>query len=453
MPKKFLEDMVKSKRAMAAKKQGFKPKEIDVTQITETRVEFIEATKDSTPKNKSRYFLWFVALFSLVFCFFAVSLLFAKAKIVVNPKTENVTLNENLVADKDSDANGMSFDLVVIPGQTSKNITVTGEKNVSIPATGTVVIFNSFSSASQVLNTNTRLEGSNGKVYMTQNQITVPGISKDGTPGQIEVAINAAVPGVEYNSGPLDFTIIGFKGTPKYSKFIVRSKPGTTIAGGFVGEAPDVSPTDLAIAQGELKTTLQTELLTKATAQIPDGFILFKDATFLDTNASDISSVYNLDSTATLTLSGTFYGVILNQQELTQKIAQDNVENYDGSDVYIPGIKNLVFSTSAIPSGDASTTPTTTSTTSAPSTSSVGGSSISTLQSLNFNLSGPATIVWKLDVDKFTSDLLGKAKSDFTQILSQYPNVDSATLTITPIWKMSIPSQNKNVTVIVNYPQ
>ena len=381
-------------------------------------------------ESKPRYFLWVIALISVAFCFFAVSFLFARAKVVVNPKIQNVVLSEKLSADKDSNNGGLSFDLVIIGGQESENVQATGEKNVSVNATGTVVIFNSFSSFSQNLSVDTKLEGSNGKVYKTQAKITVPGMSKDGTPGQVEVGIYAAGAGESYNSIPLDFGIVGFKGTPKYSKFIVRSKTGTAISGGFTGEAPDISASDMAAAQNGLKTTLQTDLLKKATNQIPDGYILYKDAVFLNADNSNISSVYNQDNSATLTLKGTLYGIILNEKELTKKIAEDNINKYDGSDVYIPSIKSLVF---GVPQGLDST-------------------SVAGAQSINFSLSGRALIVWKLDENKFVADLLGKSKSYFSQILSQYPNIDSATLTVTPIWKMSVPDQAKDVKVIVNYP-
>ena len=75
------------------------------------------------------------------------------------------------------------------------------------------------------------------------------------------------------------------------------------------------------------------------------------------------------------------------------------------------------------------------------------------MKSINFNLSGPAKIVWKLDENKFITDLLGKLKKDFNQILSQYPNIDSATLTLSPFWKRSISDQAKKIKVIVNYPK
>ena len=458
MPKRPLDDMVRVKKVTPVTvKEVVKPKlkpkkEVEEAREVTRKFEPIESYSDYK-SNSYRYFLWLVALISIAFCFFAVSFLFSKANVLVNPKTEDVVLDENLSANKDSDANGLSFDTVTIPGQESTIVPATGEKNVSTPATGTVMIFNAFSSSPQNLDVDTRLEGSNGKIYKTQSKVVVPGMSKDGTPGQISVPIYGAAPGQEYNSPPLDFTILGFKGTPKYSKFTVRSQPGTQISGGFVGQAPDISTADKLTAVAQLKATLQSDLLQKATVQIPDGFILFKNAVFLSTDDSDLSFVYNnQNNTATLTLEGTLNGIILSEKELTKKIAENEIDKYDGSDVYIPKIKNLVFSMSTQTSVP-TTTPSVTSATSGtqPDTS-ANDVSLPDLQNINFNLSGPAKIVWRLDVDKFTSDLLGKSKNDFTQILSQYPNVDSATLTLTPIWKISIPDQAKDVNVTVNYP-
>ena len=426
MSKQMLEDMVRVKHTKEEIKKEPKPKEIYKIPTIKNEVEYAY-----TPK-KSRTLLWVIAFFSILVCFFAISFLFAKADILVTPKTKDLVLNENLSASKDSNSNGLFFNLIAIPGEESETVQASGEKDVSIKATGTVIIYNSFSSTPQNLSIDTKLEGSNGKIYKTQKKVVVPGMSKNGTPGQVEVGIYAAVAGQSYNSGPLDFTILGFKGTPKYSKFKIRSKTGTLIVGGFVGQAPVISDADKALALSKLKNTMQTELIKKAT--YPDGFILYKNAVFLNTDDSNLSSVYNQDNSATLTLKGTLYGIIFSEQELTQKIAEDNVDKYDGSDIYIPNIKNLNFSLST----------------------QMGLSdnvSFDNVQNINFNLSGPVEIVWKLDVDKFTSDLLGKSKKDFSQVLSQYSNIYSATLTITPVWKMSIPDKTKDVKVIVNYPQ
>jgi hypothetical protein len=417
MPKHLLEDMVQTKHI---NRRSAEPKEKQEE----------EGIKISGAKTRSRFMLWLVALVSVVFFLFALSSLFTKAEVKVNPKIEDMVLNENLSASKDSNSsNGiLSFNLMVVSGTENKNIQASGKKDVSEKATGMVVIYNIFSSSSQALSVDTRLEGSNGKIYKTQEKTIVPGMNKDGTPGSVEVKIYGAEAGPDYNSGPLDFKIFNFQGTPKYSKFYGRSKG--EISGGFIGQAPDISDADRATAVNDLKTALGAELLQKAANQIPGGFILFKDATLLDTSDSNISSIYKKDNSLTLTQSGTFYGLIFNEQELTKKIAQDNIDKYDGSDVYVPNIKNLTFTLSD-----------------------KDNVSLDSAQNIDFNLSGPAKIVWKLDVNKFTADLLGKSKSDFKQILSRYPGIDSASLTVSPFWKMSIPDKTKNVKVIVNYPQ
>ena len=410
----------------------------DMVEKVKKPVEFKKEIIKKPIKNKSRYMLWSVAFISVVFFLFSISFLFGQAKVLVNPKIKEVVLNENLSAKKNGNVNDLSFDLVIIGGDESVTVKTLGEKDVNQKATGTVIIYNAFSSSPQPLSIDTRLEGSNGKIYKTQTKTIVPGMSKNGTPGSIEVKIYASVAGAEYNSAPLDFKIFGFKGTSKYSKIYARSKG--EITGGLVGKVPNISDADKVSTVNNLKVALQAKLLEQATNQIPNGFILFKNAIFLNTddikNEPNITSTYDKDSNmTTLTLSGTFYGILFDEQKLTKKIAQDNIDKYDDSDVFIPNIRDLDFTLSA----QAGLT-------------NKDNVSFGDLQNINFNLSGSVKIVWKLDVDKFTTDLLGKSKKDFSQILSQYPNVDSATLTLSPLWKISIPNKAKDVKVIVNYP-
>ena len=454
MPKNFFQDMVKIKKEKKERINVPPPIQVSPRRIPpvaeppvvfernpvkEPKEEefFIEnkfASVDDTtdrPNNgkKSKRALWIVAIISFIFFIFAISYLFSKVVVTVNPKMQDAILDENLSASKDASNSDLAFDLMVIPGEESKNIPVTGEKDVSVKATGTVVIFNSFSSSPQRLDIDTRLEGSNGKIYKTVKQTIVPGM-KGNTPGSLEVGIYAMNAGSEYNSGPLDFKIFGFKGTSKYSKFAVRTKTGTEITGGFVGKAPDISDADKKTTLIGLKSALQAKLFQKATDQIPSGFILFKDAVFLNADDSNFSSVYNKDNTATLTLKGTLYGFIFNEQKLTQKIAQDKIDKYDGSDVYLPNIRDLAFSLS-----------------------NKDNVSFADVKSIDFNLSGTTKIVWRLDEAKFISDLLGKSKTDFSQILLQYKNIDSADLSISPFWRNSLPDRTKDIKVIVNYPK
>ena len=441
MPKHFLEDMVQAKR----EKRGVSEIKQEIKQFR-SHIESKATLDDGAikvvhenisfnadySKKRSRYMLWCVAFISIAFCLFAISFLFGKAEVTVNPKTKDIAVSENFSASKSLNGNGLLFDLVAIPGVENKTIQATGMKDVAQAATGVVVIYNAFSSAPQPLVMDTRLEGSNGKIYKTQAKIVVPGMSKPGTPGSVEVKIYGAQAGPDYNSPPLDFKIFGFKGTPKYAKFYGRSKGDIT--GGFKGKAPLVADADKISAQDKLKTALQAKLLQKAIDQIPSGFVLFKDAIFLNTdnanNEPNILSTYNKDNSLTLTMNGTLYGILFNEQDLTKKIANDYIDKYDGSDVYVPNIRDLKFT---LTNKD---------------TVSLGD-----VTNISFSLSGSAKIVWKLDANKLITDLQSKSKKDFNQILSQYPNVDSATLNLSPLWRMSIPDKAKDIKVIVHYPK
>jgi hypothetical protein len=426
MPKNLLQDMVKIKHVRRPT-QIASPKDVHPTNSA-------LGTVQTSPKAlRSRYTLWFVATISLVFCLFAIFYLFSKATVTVNPKMQDVILNENFSANKDGGTEILPFNLMVISGEENKTIQTTEEKDVSEKAQGTVLIYNAFSSASQRLSIDTRLEGSNGKIYKTKKAVIVPGM-KGSLPGSIEVGIYGEKAGAEYNSSPLDFKIFGFKGTAKYAKFYARSKG--EITGGFKGKAFIISDAQKLAAINDLKTTLQTKLFKKATEQIPSGFILFKDAVFLNIDDNNFDLLSSQDNMLPVKLQGTLYGFLFNEEKLTQKIAENKIDKYDGSPVYLPNIRDLTFSLSA-----------------QAGLSDKDNISFGEVKNINFNLSGAAKIVWKLDVNKLSADLLGKSKKDFNQILLQYPNINSANLVISPFWKTSLPDKTKNIKVIVNYPK
>ena len=451
MAKYVLEDMVRAKRArkeIPAKDEkviSLNPKLVRDTETDFVPVErpapreirreaprevFEPVYASSSRKGGSRYALWIVAFLSVVFFGFAVSFLFSSATVTVTPRMETVELKENFSASSEPVGGNLFFDLVVISGEEKKALEATEEKDVALRAKGTAVIFNGWSASPQKLDIDTRLSGSNGKLYKTSSKITVPGMKSDGTPGSVEVGIYAAEAGEEYNSGPLDFQIVGFKGTPKYDKFQVRTKQGTEIKGGYKGKAAVVSDEEKKVAGAALREELRGNLTKKASEQIPPGFILFNDAVFLDASDEGVTTSYNDDKTLTLTQKGTLYGLLFNEQRLTKKIAEGVVDKYDGSDVYISNIKDLKFE--LIDPGTVS---------------------FSELKSLNFTLSGSANIVWKIDERKFAFSLLGQPKDKFMEILSKNPNIESAVLKVTPPWRRTIPEKKEEVKIIVDYPK
>lgn len=421
--------MVKKKSPLKIKieKKPLERREKEKREIQRPREIFFEA---KSPKKKvPKYRLFLVAVAAVVFLLFALSFLFSGAKVTLAPKVKNISINENISAVRDGvgDNSGLPFNLVVISGDESKQIEGGEMKDASISAKGTVIIYNAYSSSPQPLLIDTRLLGSNGKTYKTSKKVIVPGMS-GGKPGSIEVGIYGSEAGSDYNSDPIDFKIFGFKGTPKYDKFYARSKGGIT--GGLKGKAPIVSDLDKTSAVNELSAALSLKLEGKLADQIPNGFILYKDAEFLDIADKDATFTPDANNSLTAKVKGTIYGMIFDERKLTQKIASDVIDKYDGSEVEIPNLKNLAFALSD-----------------------KGSISFADVKNISFTLSGNVSIVWKIDQEKFISDLLSKQKSDFNQILSKYPSIDSAELVMRPFWKSSFPDKASKIEIIVNYPK
>lgn len=412
-----MEDMVKVK---IVKKSS--------TKTNSERLHHTPLEDDFKEKNVSRpkNMIWFMALLSVIVLFFSLSYLFSKATVTIIPHIEEVAINENLSADKDSSSSSIPFDLVVISGEESKKVATSNKEHLEVKAKGNVVLYNNFSTKSQNLNIDTQLEGSNGKIYKINKRVVVPGLTKDGKPGKIEVGIYGAGGGESYNSAPLDFKILYFKNTPKYTKIYGRSKDDIT--GGVKGDFYTITTAEKDKVASELKDTLQAKLLKKTIEQIPKGFILFKDAVFLNINNAD-TTASSKENLVPISIKGTLYGFVFDEKKLTKKIAKDVLEKYDDSDVYISNIKDLAF---LLPNKE--------------------NISFSDVKNINFVLKGNAKIVWKFNAEKFATDLLGKDKKDFSLVLLKYPNVTSATPKIKPFWRMAFPNKSKDIKVIVNYP-
>ncbi len=425
MAKKLLQDMVKTRNEV--KKVPMKVEK--PRPFFKEDISLYSPLPTETENNTRRYGLWVIALLALVFLFFAVSFLFTGAKITVNPKTKNIDLDQTMNAIKDStDDTVLPYDLVTINGTETKNVQGGEAVDVASKAEGKVLIYNAYNATPQNFSANTRLLGSNGKIYKTESKITVPGMADDGTPGSAEVSIAGEVAGVEYNSAPLDFKIASFKGTSKYSKIYAESEGNIT--GGLKGKYAQISDDQKSTTITDLRNTLQADLFKKVTNQIPDGYILFKDAVFLKDDGGNVGVSSTDDTMVPVTLTGTLYGLLFQEQKLSDTIVKENIPDDTSNDIYISNVKALTFSL-------------------------VDKENVSfkDVTSINFTLTGSAEAVWKVDTDKLIGDLLGKSKGDFNQILSSYTNIASADSVVEPVWAMSFPDKSEKINVFVNYPK
>lgn len=301
----------------------------------------------------------------------------------------------------------------------SKKLPVSESKLVQTKASGKIIIFNNFDSNPQQLIKNTRFESNAGKIYRINQSIVVPG-KKGETPGSIEVTVYADSYGADYNSDPTDFTIPGFKGSPRYAAFFGRSNG--PLAGGASGNVSLVSKSDLDAAKDELAIEINKTIKENFKDVSQTGYTPLRDVIKIiyEDNEKDVS----VGQSSTYTVTATGYMVLADAKRLASSIAT-SVRGYGGEDVRLDYLDATTFI--------------------AKDTSVIGTDKVAEIL-----VEGKPRVVWTTDFDAVKKLLVGKSKSDFTSIMSGIPSVEKATNSFFPLWLTKFPSDEKAITVVEN---
>ncbi|MBL7045266.1 MAG: hypothetical protein ISR98_01570 [Parcubacteria group bacterium] len=424
MLKKSFDDIVPpKKRTIRDIKNSHIKKQPKNVVEPENDFEYNSGYGDDIKKPKgSRFALWFVAFIIIIIFILAFSLLFTGAKVSIIPKQSKTLVEARFDAAINADVGELSYEIMTIEKTDSKKIEATGREEIEEKASGKIVIFNDFNSSSQRLIKNTRFETPDGLIYRINKSVVVPGQkTEDGEtiPGSIEVTVYADEVGEDYNIGLTDFTIPGFKGSPRFEEFYARSK--TTMTGGFVGEKLSADPIDLANAKEEIHTELQKQLMNEAFSQKPDEFYLFEDMIFVEFEPKGSSE--NGDEVE-VTESATLYGVLFNKEKFANHIAKNTIATFDDESVEIVDIATIIVTISdkdtARPWED---------------------------EEFEFTVSGNTHIVWTFDKDQLKNDLSGRAKAALPTVLSGYPSIEQAEVVLRPFWKRSFPDKISKIKI------
>lgn len=163
--------------------------------------------------------------------------------------------------------------LKIVTEQTyQKSFPSSGRKYVEDYARGRLNVFNAYSSAPQILISGTRFIEPSGKIFKLTKTVTVPGARiEEGKiiPSAMETEVAAEKPGQDYNIGPSNFSIPGFKGTPKYDAFYGKSS--SLFDGGFKGETKVVTSGDIKSAEVEVTRELFNQLKSSLHEKTPSG--------------------------------------------------------------------------------------------------------------------------------------------------------------------------------------
>jgi hypothetical protein len=201
--------------------------------------------------KKGFLFLFLISFFIVVFAF---SFKFSRVQIKIWPEVEELSFVENVTFDTRSE--NIDLDKKIIPGKFfeseeifSNIFSSTGK--VLKKAEGTIRLFNEYTTQNEVWKEGTRFVSSDGKLFKSKDKIVVPGAKiKNGKieASFVDVPVIAAEGGSEYNIGPTEFSILAFKGSPRYFKYYGKSFEPMKGGGTF----PQVLKEDLERAENEL---------------------------------------------------------------------------------------------------------------------------------------------------------------------------------------------------------
>jgi len=220
-----------------------------------------------------------ILILAFLFCYFTLS----KAEIEIWPDSEVLTFQTKLTINKEAEQS--DFLNKVIPGQIFEvektlleEFPSSGKALKEEKAGGIIRVYNDYSTSPQVLVATTRFVSADGKLFRAQERVTIPGGKYEGgkfVPGYLDIKVKADQPGPEYNIDPSTFSIPGFAGTARYTKFYGRSFQAMT--GGFSEETPKVTQEDLDQAQKILEEKALQNCQTALREEISSEFILLED--------------------------------------------------------------------------------------------------------------------------------------------------------------------------------
>ncbi len=238
---------------------------------------------------------------SLLFCLVLLVLIavsgfffFSKVEIEIWPKTDILSLEENLVIDLNAET--FNFSEKIIPGKifineksASQEFPASGRVLKKEKATGVIRVYNAYSTSARTL-IPSRFVSADGKLFWSVKRITIPGARYEKgklIPGEIDVEVKAAEPGEDYNIGPSTFALPALAGSPLYTTIYGRSF--SDMAGGFIDEVPQISQEDLEKAENILIEELKKESREFFKTTIPRDFVLLDETIsqeIIETNSS-----------------------------------------------------------------------------------------------------------------------------------------------------------------------
>ncbi len=381
------------------------------------------------PKTRLGVLLWVLLFILIISSVYFLLERFSIAKVTIEPRKDPFSFKDQYFSASHQESDSLHFEIMIVDAEEKKHVVLTNTEKIDSKATGEVVIYNAFSTKPQKLTINTRLADDEGRIFMTNKAVSIPGyttLKGKIVPGSVVVGIQASASGDSFNGEPRDFSILGYKGTTKYSKIYARSKG--PISGGSSGLVYVMSPQEMGEIVTQMKTNLMVKLQKKMEAQVPASYILYPDSMKFDIQTSD-DNFRSKNSDALFVIKGSLSGILFKEKELTLKIAygvDSDLKDFEANQITIPEIKKLKFNFAN------------------------GSSDFSkNTNNINFFLNGDGILLWHPNVDKIKNSLMGINKNSLDSIFKNDRSIGKANVVFRPPWQSIVPNDLSKISIVI----
>jgi len=364
---------------------------------------------------------------SLIIAVLLSFLILPKAEVLVLAKRENLPYDMKILVDKNLAQ--PNFSEGKIPGQLlkledkiSSEFQTSGQRQLNEKAKGIITVYNAYSSSPQTLVETTRFLSPDGLVFRLLKTVTIPGAKiEEGriVANSIDVAVEADQPGGEYNIGPTNFTIPGFKGSPKYDGFYGKSK--NEITGGSTENVRVLTQDDFNKAKSQAEKSLKEKINTELSTQIPQGFTLLDGAVLIElAQAQPSVEIGGKAEKFSVSLKGVAKAIIFSQENIllllgNKLILSSEQKNFSNKQSIVYENIKADFEKGQ----------------------------------LNFKIKGEQEVILKINPEEIKALIAGKEESQVREIFARKPEIQEAQFSLWPFWVKQIPAQKEKIKVTI----
>lgn len=317
--------------------------------------------------------------------------------------------------------------MIAVEKEVSGTFTATGRSDQAAKAGGTVTLYNEYSSSPQTLVRSTRLRTSDGKIFRLVDPATIPGATVQGgkvtAGGTVTAAVLADQSGVAYNIGPSEFTIPGFEGTDKYTKF--RAVSTSAMTGGTAKEGYSATAQDIETAKKALEDMLTAAAKEEVEKNIPKGSVVLPSAAHQSTpefshDAPDADGKY------AARLKATFSVFVFSENDIAALAEHELSQRLVESQKSLPHTRVISYE---------------------------GEEFENDKTALRFTVKANELVSGVVDIGELKSAFAGKDEDEIRAVLKNYDTMESAQVTFSPQWISLAPENTDRIIVTIDEDQ